>query len=120
MKIINISDANELINNKSEIENKLNKKFDYKKFIDSYININNTIYIENLNILPFSVKKIDNENIYLYITSKSSIADNLIKILENINYDLSKLHKSDINEITLKTTIGKLNHYFLINNMFYF
>lgn len=121
MKIIDISNGLELLNNKSEIELSLKKTMDLQYFINNFLDFNKTIFIDSINnkVVPFSIKNLNNEN-YIYIPIKNNITENLIKILKNINFNYDNLTKSNIQDISLKTSQNTINNYFVIDNDFYY
>lgn len=121
MKVIDISNGLELLNNKSEIELNIKKTMDLSYFIDKYLDFNRTIFIDSTNnkVVPFSIKSINNEN-YIYIPGKSEITEKLITILEHINFNFDNLIKSDIQDISLKTAQNTITNYFVVDNDFYY
>lgn len=120
MKIIDISNGNQLIQNKNEIETKLNKTFDFNYFLDSFLDFNKTIYvdIDSDKIVPFSIKKIDNE-LYIYLPAINDITNKLLDTLKNIKYNLDNLIEVDIQEISKKSALNEISEYFIIANKFF-
>jgi len=118
--VVNISDIEELITSKIEIDklliesNAITEKMDLNYFLQKYATLSNT-YISQTKVIAFNFYNIE-DNKYLFINEKNETSDKLVSELEKINYDLSKL--VDITSGELVNTYGNIEEisYFVINN----
>lgn len=121
MKIVNITDIEDLISAKLEIdkyllENDMEKeKMTLEQYMTNYVVVNN-LYMDHGKNVPFSIIKLDKDHEYLYITENY---EKLINILKGYDYDLTKLKQ--ISMPTLISNYENVNEMelFVINNKYY-
>lgn len=127
MKIVNITDIEDLISAKIDIDkylisnNKRSEKMSLEYYFQNYVNVDNA-YLEHGKNIPFKILKLDNNSedndlIYLYISEEPP--KKLIDVIESCNYDLTNLKSINVEEII--TNYGELDKIDLIiaNNTYY-
>lgn len=123
MQLINLqNDPEELFFVKREIEKYLieqeiiKEKMDLSIFVQ-WLNMHNSIYMYNENVIPFSVVDVGIDRYIFHVEENQEYINETIKALEYINYDFSQLIEKDLTEIYNGELINK--NYFLINGKYY-
>lgn len=104
MKTVNISDIEELILCKHEIDLILIEKGDQEKkmkldeFMKTYINLNDTVYVDDADIIPFSVVDVYGSK-YMFVNDSEERIAPVVEALEQINYDFSNLKEVSNREL---------------------
>ena len=120
--IVNIGDIEDLILAKIQIDkilietNKIDKKLELNEFLSKYALLNITYFIHS-NAIAFNIVNIESEN-YIFI-SENKFVDELVKDLESISYDLSKLKSTTSAELIQKYSNIDNARYFVINGLLY-
>lgn len=121
LQVFSISDIEELIISKVQIEKQLfekkeiSQKSTIMEFIDKYGKLDN-VYVYNDQIIPFNLVCI-NDNWYCFVANKEEINNRLKTILSDLSCDLSKLKRAD--NIALMSDSGEIEEYFIINGSNY-
>lgn len=137
MKYINVNnfmdDLDEIVLAKIEIEKELienetiEKKFNINEFIQ-WINFSKSIFMKNdgeidINI-PFSIYKSSNE-LYIFYVLYENNEDNIKALdifknkLNDINFNINKLNKVNMNELFENGLYKPASNYFIINGQMY-
>lgn len=96
MKIVDITDLEDMILTKHEIDllliehKEIEERTPLNDFFVKYSNLNETSYIEGTEIIPFAFH-IVYDNQYLFVNGKNEKNEKIIEVLKKINYDYSKL-----------------------------
>jgi len=123
MKVINVTDIEDLISAKLEIDSLLlshkdiEKKIPLNEYMEKYCNLSNA-YSYKGDIIPFAYYNIYG-NQYLYIAQESDNIDKLIEKLKAIDFDLSNLKEITNIDIIEKFETYENAEYFIINNKYY-
>lgn len=118
MKIIELDDPVKIIMAKQDIENKLieeGKLEDYTK-LDQFIlslKLQETIYVKENAVIPFKIYSDE----YLFTLGKKEDINELVSVLEEMNYDLSLLKEISIMEVYLGE-LTKHPTYFIVNSKY--
>lgn len=109
MRVTDITDIEDLILCKHEIDTVLIEKGDQEEkmpldmFMVKYINLNNTTYIHGDIMVAFSVVEVYDHK-YLFVSEKNEEAINeIVNLLNAIDFDYSKL--SPLSNIELANTL---------------
>ena len=123
MKIVDITNIEDLILTKSEIdnyyiENEINKE--KMELSDYMVNIAtpNMIYSDHGKTIPFKMLELGKDLKYLFISNKED-SNKLSSILEKINYDFSQLKKINIEYIVENYNGLEDIELFIINDIYY-
>ena len=124
MKIINITDIEDLISAKMEIDKLLiehkdiEEKMSIQEYMNKYCTLNAYAYCYYGEVIPYAYYNIyDNE--YLFIIEKSDNLEKLINTLQNIQFDYTKLKEMSHSDIIEKYQDYENATYFIINGKYY-
>ena len=122
MKIVVITDIEDLITAKIEIDKYLIEQGqqESKMSLEDYMNkyaITNMIYLDHGKNIPFNLIKFNDDNIYLFFTEQ--VEDKLVKIIEDCNYDISSLKEISIEKIIEDHQELENVELIIVNNKYY-
>lgn len=121
MKTVDITDIEDLILCKHEIDLKLIEKGDLEEkmtlpeFMQKYVNLNNMTYLEDDVMIPFAVVEVYDLK-YLFVSQNTSDVDKINSVLNKIKFDFSKLQILTNHEIMLNNQVPPM---LLINGKYY-
>lgn len=98
MRIINITDIEDLIIFKHESDKKVNKKSDLQEFVTKYTNLTKIYVTPDGNSIPFDIFNINNENVIFACFENDKIRDSFISKLQSMKFDLSSLKEVSMEE----------------------
>lgn len=98
MKIINITDVEELIVFKHESDKKANKKTDLQEFMTKYTNLTKIYVTPNGDSIPFEIFDINNEKVIFACFENDKIKDSFVAKLQSLKFDLSSLKEISIEQ----------------------
>ena len=120
MKVVDISNIEELVIAKLEIEkylmsmNKIKEKLSLDEFITKYLDFSSNVFIYNYDnketIYPFSIIDINSNKYIFVINENSTILNKFMKIMKDINFDFSLLKNIDYDKV------NEEDYYFIIDN----
>lgn len=117
MRIVKLNDITEIILAKNEIENKLitdgkiENSMQLSEFID-FLKMQDKIFIKSDTVIPFSI-------IYdiLFLPEYNEYNDELIQILEDINYNLDSLQEVPVKDV-YSGSLELEDFYFIVNSKY--
>lgn len=105
MKIVNITDIEELITTKIEIDNLLithkdrEEKMKLEDYMKEYCTLDKYSYMFNDYVYPFQYKKVYN-NEYLFVTDiNNEVIEKISKFLKRINYNINNTSPISMKEV---------------------
>jgi len=124
MKIINITDIEDLISTKIEIDKILlehkdiEKKMSIQEYMDKYCTLNKYAYNCCGDVIPFAYYNVYG-NEYLFITEESDNINELINKLKEIKFDYNKLKQISHSDIIGKYEEYENAKYFIIDGKYF-
>jgi len=106
MKVVNITDIEDLILCKHDIDltliehGDIEEKMTIPEFMNKYVNLNNITYIENNNLFSFSIINVYDKEYLLVTEVNNEYINKIKKIIASIDGDFSKLKQLKNIEIT--------------------